>query len=99
MVYYYHNGWSQDYTVGGKTRAQSNAEECWLLDAEVAVIITFIGEIVDRGFSPSHRWLKEHVDFICQAHLGDLFPVGGVGKNWTDHFVEKHSEDIKMLWS
>ena len=41
----------------------------------------------------------EHVDSICQAHLRDLFPVGGVGKNWTDHFVEKHSEAIKMSWS
>ena len=41
--------------VGGKTRAQSNAEGCWLSDAEVDVIITFIGEIANRG-STSHRW-------------------------------------------
>jgi hypothetical protein len=84
---------------GGKTRAQSNAEGCWLSDAEVDVVITFIGEIGNRGFPLSHRRLKEHVDSICRARLGDLFPVGGVGKNWTDRFVEKHSEAIKMSWS
>ena len=85
--------------TGGKTRAQSNAEGCWLSDAKVEVVITFIGEMGNRGFPLSHRWLKEHVNSICQAHLGDLFPVGRVGKNWTDHFVEKHSEAIKMSWS
>src|ERR1700728_4676871 len=52
-----------------------------------------------QGFPLSHRWLKEHVDCICQACLGDLFPDGGVGKNWTNCFVEKHSEAIKMSWS
>jgi hypothetical protein len=85
--------------AGGKTKAQSNAEGCWLSDAKVDVVITFIGEIVNQGFPLSHRQLKEHVDSICQARLGDLFPVGGVGKNWTDRFMEKHSEAIKMLWS
>jgi hypothetical protein len=85
--------------AGGKTRAQSNAEGCWLLDAEADVVITFIGEIANQSFPLSHRQLKEHVDSICRACLGDLFPVGGVGKNWTDHFMEKHSEAIKMLWS
>ena len=67
--------------------------------SEVDIVITFIGEIGDWGFPLSHRRLKEHVDSICQAHLEDPFPVGRVGKNWTDHFVEKHSEAIKMLWS
>ena len=86
-------------TVGGKTRAQSNAEGCWLSDAEVDVVITFIGKITNWRFPLSHRQLKEHVDSICRAHLGDLFSVGGVGKNWTDRFVEKHSEAIKMSWS
>ena len=51
--------------VGGKTRAQSNAEGCWLKNAEVDVIIAFIGDIANWGFPLSHRWLKEHVESIC----------------------------------
>lgn len=85
--------------VGGKTKAESNAKKCWLSDAEVKAVIAFIGKIGNRGFPLSHRWLKEHVDSICKACLGGLFLVSGVGKNWTDRFVEKHSEAIKMSWS
>ena len=51
--------------AGGKTRAQSNAEGCWLSDAEVDVVITFIGKIANQGFPLSHRRLKKHVDSIC----------------------------------
>ena len=85
--------------AGGKTKAQSNAEKSWLSDAEVEVVIAYIGEIGNRGFPQSHKRLKEHVNAICRARLGELFPIGGVGINWTDCFVEKHSEAIKMSWS
>lgn len=46
----------------------------------------------------SHCRLKEHVDEILRTHLSDQFPAGGVGKRWTECFVEKHSKDIKMSW-
>ena len=46
-------------------------------------MIAFIAEIADRGFPLSQAWLKEHVDSICKAHLGDKFPLGGIGQNWT----------------
>jgi hypothetical protein len=86
--------------AGGKTKkAQSNAEKSWLSDAEVEVVIAYIGEIGNRGFPLSHKRLKEHVDCICRARLGELFPIDGVGKNWTDRFVEKHFKAIKMTWS
>ncbi|KAG2047938.1 hypothetical protein BDR06DRAFT_830602, partial [Suillus hirtellus] len=47
------------------------------------------------GFPLSHKCLKEHVDEICQARLGDAFPQSGVGKNWTQRFVEKHSDHLR----
>ncbi|KIM74512.1 hypothetical protein PILCRDRAFT_14403 [Piloderma croceum F 1598] len=31
--------------TGGKTKAQSNAEKSWLSDAEVEIVIAYIGEI------------------------------------------------------
>ena len=86
-------------TMGGKTKAMSNAKRCWLTNVEVAVVIAYIGEIGNRGFPLSHKRLKGHIDTICRACLGALFPAEGVGKNWTDHFVEKHSDAIKMSWS
>ena len=49
-----------------------------------------------RGFAPSHRRIKEHVDRIARARLGNKFPPEGVGKNWTARFMLRHSERIKM---
>ena len=49
-----------------------------------------------RGFAPSHRCIKEHVDRIAHARLGGKFPPQGAGKNWTAHFMLQHSERIKM---
>src|SRR6202050_5884375 len=51
--------------AGGKTKAQSNGGKSWLSDAEVEVVIAYIGEIGNRGFPLSHKRLKEHVDCIC----------------------------------
>lgn len=43
--------------------------------------------------------MKEHVDETLRARLGDKFPEGGVGENWTYQFVEKHADQLKMCWS
>ncbi|RDX48266.1 hypothetical protein OH76DRAFT_1331312, partial [Lentinus brumalis] len=51
------------------------------------------------GFPHNHRHLKEHVDKICKAHLGDQFPADSVGGDWTHQFVEWHSERLKPYWS
>lgn len=42
-----------------------------------------------------YKLFKEHVDEICHARLGDKFPSEGVGKNWTDRFLEKYSDHLK----
>ncbi|KAF8142627.1 hypothetical protein K438DRAFT_1538315, partial [Mycena galopus ATCC 62051] len=43
--------------------------------------------------------LKEIVDEICRARLGDKFPAKGVGKKWTGRFVEKHHDRLWTYWS
>jgi hypothetical protein len=43
--------------------------------------------------------LKEHVDAIYRVRLGDEFPADGVGKKWTNRFVEKHSHRLGTYWS
>jgi Tc5 transposase DNA-binding domain len=89
----------QRLTNGGKTKAQSNADHRWLTPEEVEIVIEYIVEVGERGFPLSHKRLKEHVDEICCAKLGSKFPEAGVGKNWTDQFVEKHLEQIKTFWA
>ena len=84
---------------GGRSRAEANAARSWLTDDETEVIIEYIGEVGNRGFPLSHRRLKEHVDQILRARLGEIFPASGVGKQWTNRFVEKYSSKIKMSWS
>ena len=36
---------------------------------------------------------------ICRARLGAAFPDEGVGKRWTDHFVEKFSDWLGTYWA
>ncbi|KAL0566176.1 hypothetical protein V5O48_015844 [Marasmius crinis-equi] len=43
--------------------------------------------------------LKEVVDKICRACLGNAFPKTGAGEQWAHHFVEKHSNCLKTFWS
>jgi Tc5 transposase DNA-binding domain len=68
---------------GGRTQAQANASRSWLTDEERDVVIKYIAECGDRGFPLSHRRLKEHVDEILRARLGEKFPTRGVGTKWT----------------
>ncbi|KAJ7231776.1 hypothetical protein C8J57DRAFT_987967, partial [Mycena rebaudengoi] len=76
---------------GGLTQSQSNAAKGWLLVEETEIVIGYALELARRGFPLSHQRLKDCVDGICRARLGDEFPADGVGVNWTQRFVEKHS--------
>ena len=68
----------------------------WLTTIEEDLIVNFIIEMGARGFPPSYHHIKEHVDRIAHAWLGDKFPPKGAGKNWTAQFMLQHSERIKM---
>ncbi|EIW54949.1 uncharacterized protein TRAVEDRAFT_82237, partial [Trametes versicolor FP-101664 SS1] len=71
-----------------------NAEKRWLTDGEEEVVVEFTIDTALRGFPLSHQRLKEHVDSICKARLGNEFPTGGIGKEWTYRFVERHSDRL-----
>ena len=47
----------------------------------------------------THRLLKECIDEICRVRLGDEFPKDGVGKQWTDHFIEKHFDHLGAFYT
>ena len=76
---------------GVKSQAEENASHGWLSDGEVEVVIDYIIELGNCGFPLSHWRLKEHVDEILWAQLGNKFPSGGVGIQWT------HSS-VAMAW-
>ena len=84
---------------GGKRKSQSNAEKGWLKADEIDLVIDFAVETAARGFPLSHQWLREHVNAILHARLGSRFPPGGVGRRWTDRFVERHSARLSMYWA
>ncbi|KAJ7020879.1 hypothetical protein C8F04DRAFT_883046, partial [Mycena alexandri] len=83
---------------GGRTLAESNAAKGWLLEEEVEVVIGYALDIAARGFPLSHHRLKECVDDICRARLGDEFPGDGVGINWTQRFCKKYSDRLQTCW-
>lgn len=81
---------------GGRTLSEANAAKTVLKPEEVTIVIDYICELGDRGFPLSHKRLKEHAEEILRARLGNQFPEGGLGKNWTSRFIEKHSKRIGM---
>lgn len=88
-----------NHAKGKPTRAQANAAKSWLTNNETNTVVEFIIELGNRGFPLSHRRLKAHVDEILQAHLGSEFRPEGVGKRWTNRFIEKHADRIVMAWA
>jgi hypothetical protein len=82
--------------AGGKTRKEANEDRTWLTPRDVDVVIDFVNEMAGRGFPLSHARLKEHVDLIASARLGNAFPISGVGVNWTYRFSQKHTDRIKI---
>ncbi|KAJ6587985.1 DDE superfamily endonuclease-domain-containing protein [Mycena capillaripes] len=83
---------------GGQTKSRSNALRGWLLEEEEIMVVNYALELASRGFPLDHDMLKECVDDICRARLGDKFPADGVGVNWTQRFVEKYSARFQTFW-
>ena len=63
---------------GGKSKVESNTEKGWLLPSEVNPVIEYAVEVPSRGFPLSHWRLQEHVNDICETHLGPEFPEEGL---------------------
>ncbi|KAJ7177098.1 hypothetical protein C8R46DRAFT_810386, partial [Mycena filopes] len=79
---------------GGVNRKDGHEHHAWLTKEETVIVVDFAAECSERGFPLSHRRLKEHVDEIVRARLGDAFPAEGVGRQWTHKFV---SDNIDKL--
>jgi len=85
---------------GGRSCHQFNMEtNSWLTTDEEKLLVIFCLDYAARGFPLNHRTLKLHVDNILRARLGNDFPESGVGKNWTDRFVERQSNSLGRYWT
>ncbi|KAK0219500.1 hypothetical protein EDD85DRAFT_742919, partial [Armillaria nabsnona] len=78
----------QNLANGGCSKANFNVTKAWLTQAEERNIVRIVKEYGEWGFLVTHRRLKELVDEVCQTWLSNKFPVGGVGVNYTHHFME-----------
>ncbi|TFY67238.1 hypothetical protein EVJ58_g1758 [Rhodofomes roseus] len=84
---------------GGRSITDFNAEKSWLNADETEAIISYAVELAKRGFPLSHRRIREHAEEIIRGRQGDALPESGLGKRWSDRFVEKHSDRLKAFWS
>ena len=82
-------------STGARPIAESNHTKCWLLPEEEEVILKFALKIASRGWPLEKARIKAHVDKICQARLGGVFPETGVGLNWVDRFLKRHANRIQ----
>lgn len=82
---------------GGKSLPQANAEKSWLSHEEAETVVKFAEELSDRGIPLTHKTLEEHVNFVLTSKHGNKFP--GVGLNWADRFLERHSDRLKTFFS
>lgn len=83
------------FVIGVRPVAESNCAKCWLLPEEEEVVLEFALEIASRGWPLEKERIKAHVDKICKARLEGTFPESGVGLNWVDQFLERHSNRIR----
>ncbi|KIJ21127.1 hypothetical protein PAXINDRAFT_65845, partial [Paxillus involutus ATCC 200175] len=83
-------------TAGGRSLAEMNKAKSWLILEETECMLAYAEETADWDFPFSHQQLCEHVNGILTARLGPNF--SGVGKRWTDRFIEKHADRLKMSW-
>ncbi|KIK80086.1 hypothetical protein PAXRUDRAFT_44772, partial [Paxillus rubicundulus Ve08.2h10] len=85
---------------GGRSCQQANEENYgWLTVEEEESVVEYCLELAARGFPLTHKSLKHHVDSLLHARLANAFPETGVGKNWTDRFLERHAEQLGKYWS
>ncbi|KAG1775879.1 hypothetical protein EV702DRAFT_972317, partial [Suillus placidus] len=70
--------------TGGRSHPEFNAEKnAWLAPEEEMKVVEYCLALAKRGFLLNHKQLKFHVNSLLQAQLGDNFPEGGIGKNWS----------------
>ena len=82
---------------GGRTMGDFNALKQRLTPAEETTLIQFVLGCADRGLPSTHAQLASFANNVLKQHLGsNTVPVG---KNWTDHFVERHHETLSTHWT
>ncbi|KAJ2920001.1 hypothetical protein MD484_g405, partial [Candolleomyces efflorescens] len=84
---------------GGVSIQAFHAEQAHLTPAETEEVIKILLELASWGHPFSYQRLKEYVNQILRARLGNKFPADGVGINWARRFCEKHSDRLHLYRS
>jgi hypothetical protein len=83
-----------EHSKGRRSQVEYASDQEILHAEERRVVIDYLIQCAEQGFPLTHVWLKEVVDDILRARLGEGFP--GVGMNYTHRFLEKASDEIKV---
>lgn len=85
--------------AGCKSISEFNAQKQLLNEEEEDTIVKYLVALGDRGFPLNHRRLKELVDAILKSPDRKGPDYEGVGVQWTERFVQRHSDALAMYWS
>ncbi|TFK19840.1 hypothetical protein FA15DRAFT_600804 [Coprinopsis marcescibilis] len=82
----------QNLYNGGTSIQEFNRAKRWLTSKDKEEVVHCIIVSSDWGILLSYNCIEEHVNAICSARLGKLFPPSGVGRRFVHHLVERNSD-------
>ena len=88
-----------DQVNGVHSHLCASAEWTWETKEEAEQIINFAVEMAQHGFPLSCHQLCNHANTILKSRLGDKFPETGVGKNWVERFMDRHTDRVRIFRS
>ncbi len=81
----------------GKSMLEFNAMKQKLTVAEEKVLVKFILESAEIGFSLNHWKIEKHANVILQSKQGLEYKA--VGKQWVFNFLNQHHDVLGTHWS
>ena len=81
---------------GTRTITEFNKSKRLLNSGEDHVLVEYVQGMANRGFPLTKSQIGRHATAIVQAREGSNVPA--VGRSWSDHWVEQHSNNLAVYW-
>ena len=80
---------------GRLTRPEAHVEQQLLSIEEEEALARALAQLIKQGFPPSLGLLRRMACSMAQAQ--EKAPVPDVGKNWPQHFVNRHKDVVSKV--